>query len=233
MMKCSIRDSLISIKPATQLIDFIKHLNDPNIVLPPNLLQVYRNLTNDYQDHVIAQHSKPIGAYSEEEIKLLADLSSDRIQIQNLEQQLESMSYPQQDNENIETLSSQTISKKVDETNAPLTGGKYESQIGLSLVDLKWINQYLGERRQANIDDRHLHELMGKCHLSLPQNEYVERNPVLEKRCKQLRREQEERCYRAMTRNVDVSQGHFPNDTISFQSNKLFQKHELNVTVIP
>lgn len=222
-MKCSIRESFISIQPSTKLIDFIKNLKDPSINLPPNLLQVYRNLTNDYQDHAIAQRSTPIAKYSNEETKLLADLSSDRIQIQNFEQQLESMSYSQPD-DNIETIPSEGITEITNKTNARLTNGKCDSEIGLSLVDLKWINQYLGERRRANIDDKHLHELMAECHILLPQNEYVERNAELEKRCKQLRREQEEKCYRAMTRNVDVSQGYFPNDTISFQRKKALQK---------
>lgn len=90
-------------------------------------------------------------------------------------------------------------------------------ELTLNLNDLKWLNKYLGERRTDNDESVYLHELIGHSDVILPQNEYVERNPELEKRCQKLKREQEEQSYRAMTRNVDLRQQHIPSDTISYQ----------------
>lgn len=52
----------------------------------------------------------------------------------------------------------------------------------------------------------------------LPVNEIRERNPILEKRCEQLRIDQEQREYKSMTKNVDSSRKHMPEETIAFQS---------------
>lgn len=53
--------------------------------------------------------------------------------------------------------------------------------------------------------------------VKLPENEIVERNPVLEKRIQRLKAEQEQRVYNSMTKNVDSSRKYQPEETISFQ----------------
>lgn len=68
----------------------------------------------------------------------------------------------------------------------------------------------------------YLHELIEGCELVLPQNQVIERNPVLAARIKRLRKEQEDREYRAMTRNVDTTKKFIAEDTLSYQSKSSF-----------
>lgn len=88
----------------------------------------------------------------------------------------------------------------------------------LLLSDLKWLNDALNRLRTKEEDVPYLHEFMQKCTLILPENEQQERNAELEARCQKLRKEQEAREYKAMTRNVDNVRTHMPQDTIAFQS---------------
>ncbi|CAO1298956.1 unnamed protein product [Diamesa serratosioi] len=55
----------------------------------------------------------------------------------------------------------------------------------------------------------------------LPINEIRERNPILEKRCKQLRIDQEQREYKSMTKNVDTTRKFMPEETIAFQMKQI------------
>lgn len=63
----------------------------------------------------------------------------------------------------------------------------------------------------------YLCDAIGEAELILPENEIVERNPVLEKRIQRLKREQEQRVYNTMTKNVDTSRRFEPEETISYQ----------------
>lgn len=91
-------------------------------------------------------------------------------------------------------------------------------EISLYLSDLSWLNQFLATLRADGIANVYLNDLLETCHLELPQNELLARNPVLEARCKKLREEQQNREYRKMTKNVDATLKHYPEDTIAYQS---------------
>ncbi|XP_067010969.1 transmembrane protein 199 [Anabrus simplex] len=83
----------------------------------------------------------------------------------------------------------------------------------LSVADIEWLQQYL-QTAQASY---YLHELLQGCEISLPEPEQLPRNPELEARVQRLRKEQEAREYRAMTKNVDATTMRLPEDTISYQ----------------
>lgn len=258
MMKCAIREPLVSIELSTKLIEFIKSLDDPSIELPANLLHVYRAITNDKRDRTITQKSIPIVDYNDAEKQLLVEISQrpefeKRIESPILDDDIETIPSESEVTEKLangaaphdkqqakkefdalfarldEALSApsdaETSKKPTNKTalNDTRISGKQRnkdpfSELTLNLNDLKWLNQYLCERREANEDVGYLHELIGDSNIILPQNEYVERNPELEKRCQKLKREQEEYSYRAMTRNVDLRHQHIPSDTIAYQS---------------
>lgn len=68
-------------------------------------------------------------------------------------------------------------------------------------------------------DDVSLHDFVRGSTICVPENKVPERNPELEKRCQQLQREQENRMYRDMTKNVDSVRRTHPEDSIGYQSN--------------
>ena len=67
----------------------------------------------------------------------------------------------------------------------------------------------------------YLHELIKGSDVILPKNEVLQRNPDLVKRIEKLKKEQEEREYKAMTQNVNLDKKHFPEDSVSYQSKNL------------
>lgn len=214
MIKCTIPDPSIQFKPSAQLVDFLKCLDlKQSDELPENLLHIYRAITSkDDCDYKIVRNVTPLTEYNDTEKELLKNMCADSEQILSFEEQLESFISPVFDADNIETISSEDKSKTSDQKEK-----NEHSKLLLNLNDLKWINQYLINRRKATGSGEYLHELLKNCQLILPKNAYIERNPELEKRCERYRREQEDQCYRAMTRNVDLSQAHIPNDSIAFQ----------------
>lgn len=87
----------------------------------------------------------------------------------------------------------------------------------LGVYDLKWLRLIL--KKQNN--GVYLHELLENSEIILPENEIIERNPVLEARCIKLKAQQERREYNAMTKNVDTIRQHFPEDTIAYQMKQI------------
>lgn len=83
----------------------------------------------------------------------------------------------------------------------------------LEVVDLHWLQ---GELRQVQ-PPCYLHELLKGCEIVLPEPEVLPRSPELEARCQRLRREQEVKAYRSMTKNVDAGRVFEPEDSISYQ----------------
>uniref|UniRef100_A0A182NFZ7 Endoplasmic reticulum-based factor for assembly of v-atpase n=1 Tax=Anopheles dirus TaxID=7168 RepID=A0A182NFZ7_9DIPT len=91
----------------------------------------------------------------------------------------------------------------------------------LSLDDVKWLYGTLHEMRQTDATVPYLHTLLAGCSLKLPENPIQERNPELEARCQRLRKEQEDREYHRMTKNVDSVRKHMPEDTLSYQMKQI------------
>uniref|UniRef100_A0A182PKZ3 Endoplasmic reticulum-based factor for assembly of V-ATPase n=1 Tax=Anopheles epiroticus TaxID=199890 RepID=A0A182PKZ3_9DIPT len=91
----------------------------------------------------------------------------------------------------------------------------------LNLADVKWLYKRLQELRQTDASVPYLHTLLAGCQLRLPQNPIRERNPELEARCQRLRKEQEDREYHRMTKNVDSIRKHMPEETLSYQMKQI------------
>lgn len=88
---------------------------------------------------------------------------------------------------------------------------KRDKTTSLRLPELKALKSELG-------DNKFLCDIIDGAELQLPENEIVERNPVLEKRIQRLKQQQEQRVYESMTKNVDSTRRYQPEETISFQS---------------
>lgn len=85
-------------------------------------------------------------------------------------------------------------------------------QKSLTLQELKDLKNQFG-------DDQFLCDILNEdAVIELPQNEMVERNPVLEERVKRLKAQQANREYNSMTKNVDARRKHHePTDSIAYQ----------------
>lgn len=71
--------------------------------------------------------------------------------------------------------------------------------------------------KEMEAPELYLHELLDCSAFLLPKNEIIPRNPVLAARIERLKKEQEERDYKAMTRNIQSSAVFRKDDTIAFQ----------------
>ncbi|KAH8420902.1 hypothetical protein KR222_008674 [Zaprionus bogoriensis] len=87
----------------------------------------------------------------------------------------------------------------------------------LYLDDLHWFHETMSALRDKNLTNLFLYELLESCELILPENELTPRNPELEARCQRLRQEQQNREYQKMTKNVDATLKHHPEDTVAYQ----------------
>lgn len=88
----------------------------------------------------------------------------------------------------------------------------------LTTSDIDWLYNYLQKQKSNNQDVPYLHDLLAGANIEVPENVVIKRNPVLEARCVKLRKQQEAREYRKMTKTVDNVRLRFPEDSISYQS---------------
>lgn len=228
MVRASIKDQSVGIRPSVKLMKFIKSLDDTMIEMPENLYKVYAAFTKDTRQRNLLQSQIPSKPFTEEEKKLLIALSDDAFQeTTDLDQCLKSLSLSYKDEDDydntsdIETLSAnERISKNKARQIRAKQREKELSKLTLNLTDMKWIHQYLSEARKSDASVAYMHELFEGSQLILPANEFTERNPELEARCQRLKREQDEQRYRQMTKNVDCSRSYEPEETISYQGNK-------------
>lgn len=220
MSKGSIRNPLIAIQPSKKLIDFIKTLNDSSIALPENLLRVYQGFTSNNKVREIEQQPVPHVQLTTDDQKFLQKLNEEKSTV-DLDECLRSLvlnvlndAVDCPDEDIVDTSNSKNQARR----ERARQKEKELSKLTLNLNDLRWINRYLAEKREIDENAGYLHDLLEGSKLVLPQNEIIERNPELEARCQRLRREQDERSYKTMTKNVDCSRTHAPDDTISYQS---------------
>lgn len=187
-----IQDARVKIIPSTKLISFIKTLSEYDS-MPENILRIYQNFTKDKNEKKIVVKEYKVQNFSENEEKILRKIN-------------ENIDYSDKyftNNEHVEPDDSNLKTKYV-----------------LLLNDLNWLNEVLKEKRETDeksTENIYLHELISGCSLILPKNEIQERNPILEKRCKKLREEQDRFLYNKMTKGVDMSRRLLPEDTISYQ----------------
>lgn len=224
MAKASIKNQAIGIVPSPALLAFIKTLDDVSLDIPANLLDIYQAVTKDNRKRNICQPPVTEISFNEEEKKMLTVLSDDTFQgTTDLSECLEALCLHQSvdtssDSSDIETLSdNEPISKNKARQLRAKKREKELSKLVISLTDLKWLHEYLIEGRRSGTTYVYLHELIKGSKLMLPANEVIERNPELEKRCQRLKREQDEKRYRMMTKNVDSRRTYEPDETIASQ----------------
>lgn len=92
-----------------------------------------------------------------------------------------------------------------------------ESKKFLLLEDLHWLKEFIDSENAKTDEKVYFHELFEGSNLVLPENKEVPRNPELEKRCIKLKAQQENRVYKAMTKNIDNVRMRHPEDTIAYQ----------------
>ncbi|KAF2884602.1 hypothetical protein ILUMI_21566 [Ignelater luminosus] len=90
----------------------------------------------------------------------------------------------------------------------------------LRIKDLMWVWNKM-QQDKSDSTKMHLHELLSGCELIYPQNEEIPRSEELDRRCNLLKRQQENREYKAMTKNVDNIRKTHPENTIAYQLKQL------------
>lgn len=222
MSKGSIKNPAIQIEPSARLIELIKSLKDQKLELTENIHEIYAFHTKDKHKRAITKKVIPKESLTKSENEVLENLSkSDAVDDNKLNECLMKLSLQLGEgdgsgDEDIETLSAHKVNKGKSNKSKGKEGST--KKLLLNLNDLKWLHAYLNTKRKSDAAVGYLHEALEGSKLILPQNEIIERNPELEARCKRLRREQEDREYSNMTRNVDCSRQHLPDETISYQS---------------
>lgn len=220
MSKGLTKDPSIAIKPSQKIINFIKELDDESLALPENLLKLYQAYAKVSTKRKIYEKPIPSESLNLDEQKLLKTLHSDETLNKTLANCLESFSlnYSDIDDSTESDLSdNETKNGKNNARRRRAKQQKLRSKLTLNLTDLKWLNMYLIELRKSGKSVVYLHELLEGSKLVLPKNETIVRNPELEARCQRLKREQDERSYQSMTKNVDCSRTHAPDESISYQ----------------
>lgn len=234
MSKGHIKDYRIRIKPSLTLVNFICSLTNENL-MPENLIKIFNCYTNEnsVDKKTISIEKFPNPQYTHEENTLIKDLLSNKKDSNDIDSDIlkalskiinatdcsEELSSSGTDDDDIVTIDHTPKSKNQVKRNKEQQKQKKRAKLTITLNDLKWLHICLTEKRNVDSNCKiYLHELLEDSKLILPQNEIIERNPELEARCVKLRLEQDARRYRAMTKNVDTTKKHVPEDTIAYQS---------------
>ncbi|GAB0096904.1 uncharacterized protein DMENIID0001_124840 [Sergentomyia squamirostris] len=187
MSKGNIVDPRVRILASKKLCDFVLKHCAEEKNLPENIAKICGRVTKSSLEGV---SDYPYVTYTEDEEKLLA----------TAEEFIKNSS-----------AGGREESKKSSQNKRPK-----KDQI-LTVQDIKWLNKILQEKRGSESTDVYLHELLEESTILLPENVTIERNPELEKRCETLRKQQEARMYRKMTKNVENYRNHPYEDSIAFQ----------------
>lgn len=232
MSKLSIKDPSVRIKPADQLCSFIASLTDHK-EMPENVLRIYELYSGDTASKkTINDETVAMPKFTKTDLDTLRQLNENKIGVNNIQADLEKFLESDDEDGDGDGTSANESEDDVENLNAKKGLSKSQakklrekqkqrakSRLSLNLNDLKWLNNVLAEKRLQNPEfEVYLHELLVDAKLQLPKNEIHVRDPVLEARCVRLRLEQDARMYNAMTKNVDSSRKHMPEDTIAFQS---------------
>jgi hypothetical protein len=149
-----------------------------------------------------------------ENILAICQTKNKRLKSEKFEDEIENVKFSKEEEELIKSLDISDDNEACLEDLEVHENEEIDSEHKLTLNDLKWLSNTLARLRKDGKTDMYLHELVKGSDLVLPQNEIQERNPELEARCARLRKEQEEREYRAMTKNVDNVRKHEPDEKI-------------------
>lgn len=192
MLKSTIVDTRIRLRPSKKILEFLdeqrQHLED----LPANVANIIKK--NGYKlppKAKVFKESKEAPKRPDIDTALLKKLTANVTELPLADEK--------------------TIEEEGEPQTKPVEG------YFLYLDDLHWFQNTLSKLRNKNLTNLFLYELLETCELILPENEYTPRNPELEARCQRLREEQQNREYHKMTKNVDATLKHHPEDTVAYQ----------------
>uniref|UniRef100_A0A336LN06 CSON007390 protein n=1 Tax=Culicoides sonorensis TaxID=179676 RepID=A0A336LN06_CULSO len=214
MLKSSISDTTVRIVPSQKLIKYLKNEVKHESILPENIQKIIGKTKS--KDISIESEIAPI-KFNQNEIEALQELNKKSIlredeskdKSDEIHSGIENITDSDPDGE--KQVKDIPVEPEVTEKKTP------DTRQFLVSSDLKWLFNFLQERRKINGDTPYLNELLEGSDVILPENEYLERNPVLEERCRKLRKEQEQREYEKMTKNVDSVRKRNPDDSIGYQ----------------
>lgn len=194
MLKSTIVDTRVRMRPSKKLLDFLGEQKEHLKELPANLSKILeKNGYSIANNTRILRDDEIVCKRPKIDVKLLNKLTANLPDVPSNVQEINE--FPEEE----------------EEPKQPLAGDF------LYLNDLHFLNSILIELRKNNVTNVFLHELIESCELILPENEYKPRNPELEARCQRLRDEQQNREYHKMTKNVDATLKHIPEDTVAYQ----------------
>lgn len=209
----TIADPSIKLVASKRLCEFVKSLSGDS-AMPENIVLIYNSNRKDCSQGPEKFTSEIENIkYTKEEQNFLKDLDGLEKEVEIGFTKLLGNDCEESDDPETSEEDDKTKKKKNKKKNKPGV------EFLIELKDVKWLNKTLEKMRENGESITYLHELLEECKLILPENEAIERNPVLEARCQKLKREQEERMYHKMTKNVDNYRKHLPEDTISYQCN--------------
>lgn len=213
MLKSTIIDTSVRIIPSENLVNFLKVHTKQEGLMPENVQEILGK--TKIKEVLQETEIKPL-KFTQKELDALQELNQTNVRTENSSQEPEIEDNSGSGVESISEESPQVkdvpVEPEITEKHIP------DTRPYLSTSDLKWIFNLLQERRKIDPDIPYLNELLQGSEMILPENHYVERNPELEERCKRLRKEQEQREYNKMTKNVDNVRKRDPEDTIGYQS---------------
>lgn len=216
MLKSTIIDTSVRIIPSEELITFLKAQTTHEGCMPENI----KKILNQNKVQKVPQETEKIEPvkFNQKELNALRELNETKDTSKSNKQ--ESVI---EENSGVENISEspQLVKDVPVEPDVVTEKIKPDTRHFIINSDLKWIFNLLQERRKTDPDIPYLNELLKGSKMVLPENHFVERNPVLEERCKKLRKEQEQREYNKMTKNVDNVRKRDPEDTIGYQSKSL------------
>lgn len=189
MLKSTIVDTRIRLRPSRKLLEFLDEQRQNLEDLPANVANILKK--NGYKlppKAKVITDNKTTPKRPVIDTDLLEKLTA-----------------------NVSELPLEEVKIEEDEQQTPAEGSF------LYLNDLHWLHDTLSALREKNLTKLFLYQLVDRCELLLPENEYKPRNPVLEARCQRLREEQQNRDYQKMTKNVDATLKHHPEDTVAYQ----------------
>ncbi|XP_059613473.1 uncharacterized protein LOC132259739 [Phlebotomus argentipes] len=193
MSKGSIVDPRLRIVASKRLCDYVqKHLAEEKS-LPENMARICGKVSKTSLDDDTKIYPNVI--YTENEKKLLVSAEN--------------------------FLENPQGKTSIEEEKPPSKSEKTKKEQILTVRDIKWLSEKLKEKRESGDHPVYLHELLESSSVLLPENQIIARSPELEKRCETLRKEQEDRNYRQMTRNVETYRNHPYEDSIAYQMKQI------------
>ncbi|XP_053678411.1 uncharacterized protein LOC128728791 [Anopheles nili] len=204
MSKVPIRDPTIKIVPSKELRKFIGCTLEISPSTPSSIRDIHTAFNTSKKGKPAIKlgtksrdkFTEGTGKFTERELSLIRKLVTDDKNVHGLEY----TSFPVQEDQIADSQPNGTL---------------------LTRSDINWLYAMLNQMRETDQTVPFLHELLSGSTIRLPENPTQERNPELEARCQRLRKEQADREYQRMTKNVDSVRKHMPEDTISYQMKQI------------